>query len=167
MPIMEIALLIWSLALTILLVVGILWVLDLQGRVRRLRGRFERVFSGQEDGSPEAGLARVTARFSQMSARTERLAVRTERIDRTLQHAVQGMGVVRYSAYEDTGGDQSFSLALVDGEGDGVVVSALYARDVTRVYAKPIERWASSRSLTGEEEQALMRARRIVVPDLD
>jgi hypothetical protein len=164
---MEIALLIWSLALTVLLVVGVLWVFDLQRRLRRLESHFESVFTGGEDASLGAALKRLTDRFSEMNARTERVAVRAERIDRTLQHAVQGMGVVRYSAFEDTGGDQSFSLALVDGEGDGVVLSALYGRDATRVYAKPIQRWTSARSLTGEEERALTRARRIVIPDLD
>lgn len=164
---MEIALLIWSLALTVLLVVGILWVLDLQRRLRRLGSRFESVFTRGEDASLGTALKRLNDRFSKMNVRTERLAVRAERIDGTLQRAVQGMGFVRYSAFDDTGGDQSFSLALVDGEGDGVVVSALYGRDATRVYAKPVEGWASPRSLTGEEKQALTRARQIVVPDLD
>jgi len=159
-------LLIWSLALTVLLGVGILWVLDLRAQVRRLQSRFETVFAaGEDDGDLGAALGRLTARFSQLTARTERLAVRAEHIDRTLGHAVQGMGVVRFSAFEDTGGDQSFSLALIDGGGDGVVISALYARDATRVYAKPIQRWASPRPLTGEEEQALGRARQIIIPD--
>jgi hypothetical protein len=165
---MEIALLIWSAALTILLVVGVLWVFDMHGRLRRLERRFEGVFiAGEEGVSSEGALERLTARFSKLTARTERLAARAEHIDRTLLHTVQGVGLVRYSAFEDTGGDQSFSLALVDGDGDGIVLSALYARDATRVYAKPIERWRSPRSLTAEEEQALTGARRIVVSDLD
>ncbi|MEA3377263.1 MAG: DUF4446 family protein [Anaerolineae bacterium] len=164
---MEIALLIWSLALTLLLVVSIVWVFDLQRRLRRLESRFESVFSRGEDASLGRALKQLTDRFSRMSARTERLAVEAGRMDGLLRHAVQGMGFVRYSAFDDTGGDQSFSLALVDGEGDGVVMSALYGRDATRVYAKPVERWTSPRSLTGEEEQALTRARKIVVPDLD
>jgi hypothetical protein len=78
---------------------------------------------------------------------------------------VQGVGFVRYSAFEDTGGDQSFSLALIDGEGNGMVISALYGRDATRVYAKPVEGWTSSRPMTGEEEQALKKAHRIIVPE--
>ena len=163
---MEITLLIWSLALTVLLGVGILWVLDLRGQVRRLEGRFDTIFSaGEDDANGGAAVGRLTARFSKLTARTERLAIRAERTDRTLGHAVQGMGLVRYSAFEDTGGDQSFSLALIDGEGDGVIISALYARDATRVYAKPIAHWTSPRSLTGEEEQALVGARQSIIPD--
>ena len=76
---------------------------------------------------------------------------------------VQGVGFVRFRAFQDTGGDQSFALALTDGEGNGVIVSALYGRGATRIYAKPIEGWLSSKSLGEEEEQARAEARQIVV----
>lgn len=162
---MEIVLLIWSLALTVLVVAGVLWVFDLQGRFRRLQSRYESTFSGGDDASLGAAVERLATRFSKMNARTERLVVRMEQIDRALVHSVQGIGFVRYSAFEDTGGDQSFSLALVDGEGDGMIISALYGRDATRVYAKPVEGWISSRPMTGEEERALAKARRVVIPE--
>lgn len=164
---MEIALVGWSLALTILLGVGIVWVLDLQGRLTRLESRVEGLSGTGDDGDGTTVLGPLAGRLSRVNARTERLAGRAQGIERTLLHSVQGIGVVRYNAFEDTGGDQSFSLALIDGRGDGVVMSALYGRDATRVYAKPVENWRSSRSLAQEEEEALLRARRIVVPDLD
>jgi len=163
---MEIALLIWSLALSVLLVVIAIWAFDLQARLRRLQRRYESLFSSEEEPSFAAALEQLAARFSKLNARTERLVVQTEEINRTLIRCVQGIGLVRYSAFEDTGGDQSFSLALVDGNGDGMVVSALYGRDATRVYAKPVEGWTSSRPLAREEEQALTRARRVVIGDL-
>ncbi|MGD9029924.1 MAG: DUF4446 family protein [Anaerolineae bacterium] len=164
---MDIALLLWSVALTVLLGVGVLWVMDLQGRLRRLQDRYESIFSDEGDASLASAVERLTTRFLKMDARTERLVVRTEQIDKALAHAVQGIGFVRYSAFEDTGGDQSFSLALVDGEGNGMLISALYGRDATRVYAKPVEGWTSSRSLTREEEQALTKARCIAIPESD
>jgi hypothetical protein len=163
---MEIALLIWSLALTVLLVVVAVWVFDLQARLRRLERSYANLFSSEEEPSFAAALERLAARFSEMNTRTERLVVRMDEIDRTLIRSVQGMGLVRYSAFEDTGGDQSFSLAMVDGDGDGVIVSALYGRDATRVYAKPVEGWTSSRTLAEEEEQALSQARRVVIAEL-
>jgi hypothetical protein len=164
---METALLMWSIALTVLLGVGVLWVMDLQGRLRRLQDRYESIFSDEGDDTLGAAVERLTTRFSKMNARTERLVVRTEEIDKALAHAVQGIGFVRYSAFEDTGGDQSFSLAMIDGEGNGMVISALYGRDATRVYAKPVEGWTSSRSLTREEEQALTKARCVAIPESD
>lgn len=162
---MESALVILSLALSLLFVVGAVWVFDLQSRLRRLERRYRSLLSGEEDDGLAGALERLAARFSKVNARTERLVVRVGEIDDTLARCTQGVGFVRYSAFEDTGGDQSFSLALVDGVGDGVVVSALYGREATRVYAKPVEGWTSSRALAEEEEQALAQARRLVVPD--
>lgn len=159
------ALLILCIALSLLLGVGAIWVFDLQSRLRQMEHRHHSLFSGEEDPSLVAAMEQLTDRLSKINARTERLVVRMEQVDRTLMRCVQGVGFVRYSAFEDTGGDQSFSLAVVDGEGDGVVVSALYGRDATRVYAKPVENWTSSRTLATEEEQALSEARLTVVPD--
>jgi hypothetical protein len=162
---MELALLILSLALSLLLVVGAVWVFDLQARLRRMERRYESLFTMEEEPSFAAALEELASRFSNLNARTERLVMRVGEMDRNLVRCVQGVGFVRYSAFEDTGGDQSFSLAIADGDGDGVVVSALYGRDATRVYAKPIESWTSSRALADEEEQALSRARKVVIPD--
>lgn len=164
---MEIALLIWSLALTILVGVGVVWVLDLQGRLLQLQDRYENIFSG-EIGDGEANVAvaleKLATRLSKTNARTERLVAQAEQLGAMLTRAVQGVGLVRFRAYEDTGGDQSFALALVDGEGNGIVISALYGRDATRIYAKPVEGWLSPRTLTEEERQALAKARKVVVP---
>ena len=161
---MEIALLIWALALTVLLAAGIIWMFDLQNRFRQLQSRYENIFGGAEDDSVGAVLQSLAARLSKTNARTERLVAHTKEIDEALAHAVQGVGLVRFRAFEGTGGDQSFALAMVDGQGNGAVISALYGRDATRIYAKSVEGWLSSRSLTDEEKQALVQARQIVIP---
>jgi hypothetical protein len=161
---MDIALVIWALALTILVVVGVVWLLDLQARLGRLKRRQEDIFAGEgEDTSLAMAVQNLAARLSETTARTERLVARAEQIDTTLAHTVQGVGLVRFRAFQDTGGDQSFALALADGEGNGVVVSALFGRGVTRIYAKPIQGWLSSKPLGDEEEQALAQARQSVV----
>jgi len=160
---MEVALLIWAVALTILMIVGVVWVLDLQARLRRLQSRHENVFAGEEDAGLATALANLASRLSETTARTERLVTRAEQIDATLAHAVQAMGLVRFRAFQDTGGDQSFALALVDGEGNGVVISALYGRGATRIYAKPVQGWLSSKALGEEEEKALAQARRVIL----
>jgi hypothetical protein len=162
---MDVTLIIWTIALTILVIVGIVWVLDLQARLRRLQSRMEQMFTGEtgEDANMAVVLGNLSARLAETTARTERLVARTTQIDTTLSHTVQGIGLVRFRAFQDTGGDQSFSLALTDGEGNGVVVSALYGRGMTRVYAKPIEGWLSPKALGEEEEQALALARQSVV----
>jgi hypothetical protein len=163
---MDMALLIWTVALTILVIVGVVWVLDLQSRLRRLQSRREEALAGGEgegNASLAAAMENLASRLSETNARTERLVARAEQIDTTLGHSVQGVGLVRFRAFQDTGGDQSFALALADGEGNGVVISSLYGRGKTRIYAKPVQGWLSSKPLGEEEEQALTEARRTVV----
>jgi hypothetical protein len=163
---MEVTILIWAVALTILAIVGIVWVLDLQARLRRLQRRYEKTFAAGEDEentSMAAALEKMAARLAETTTRTERLVTRIEQADATMAHAVQGIGLVRFRAFKDTGGDQSFALALADGEGNGIVISALYGRDATRIYAKPIEGWLSPKALGKEEKQALAKALQIIV----
>ena len=68
------------------------------------------------------------------------------------------LGVVRFNPFEDTGGDQSFAIALIDKQGDGVVISSLHSRKETRVYAKPLKNRESAYPLTEEEKEAIARA---------
>jgi len=158
---MEVALLIWAVALTVLVIVGVVWVLDLQAQLRRLREAQEKRLALTNEGdSGLVGLVEsLAARLADITSRTDRLTARSEQIEAALARAVRGVGLVRFRAFEDTGGDQSFALALTDGEGNGVVLSALYGRDATRVYAKPVEGWLSPKPLGAEEEQALAQSR--------
>jgi len=158
---MEVALLIWAVALTVLVIVGVVWVLDLQAQLRRLREAQEKRLALTNEGdSGLVGLVEsLAARLAAITSRTDRLTARSEQIEAALARAVRGVGLVRFRAFEDTGGDQSFALALTDGEGNGVVLSALYGRDATRVYAKPVEGWLSPKPLGAEEEQALAQSR--------
>ncbi|MCP4536392.1 MAG: DUF4446 family protein [Chloroflexi bacterium] len=162
---MDVALLVWAIALTILLIVGIVWVLDLQARLRQLKSRHDELFSDEtrDDVNMTVALGRLASRLAETNARTERLVARTDQIDATLVHTVQGVGLVRFRAFQDTGGDQSFALALTDGQGNGTVISALFGRGVTRVYAKPVQAWLSDKPLGEEEKQALAEARQSVV----
>ena len=75
------------------------------------------------------------------------------------ERSLRRVGLVRYQAYHDVGGDHSFALALLDQGGDGVVLNSLYHRDRCRVYAKPVSGWRSSITLTDEEREAIERAR--------
>lgn len=79
-------------------------------------------------------------------------------LDRVLRTAIQRVGLVRFNPFDETGGDQSFAIALLDQHGNGLVLSSLHNRTETRVYAKPIEGGQSRYTLSNEEEQALNQA---------
>ena len=86
------------------------------------------------------------------------MAVGLARVDRRVDHAVSNISVVRYDAYEDTGGHQSASLALLDSARTGVVVTAIQGRDYARIYMKELERGRASVALSPEEQEAVERA---------
>lgn len=72
--------------------------------------------------------------------------------------AVSRIGLIRFDAFEDAGGAQSFALALMDDEGDGIVLSSLHSRPTTRVYVKAIRRGVADAPLSEEEARALRDA---------
>ncbi len=72
--------------------------------------------------------------------------------------AISRIGLVRFDAFADAGGAQSFALALVDDDGDGIILSSLHSRPTTRVYVKALRRGIADAPLSGEEEQALRQA---------
>ncbi|MDR5709707.1 MAG: DUF4446 family protein [Armatimonadota bacterium] len=76
-----------------------------------------------------------------------------------LSRCVQRVGLVRFDAFEDVGGRVSFSLALLDGKGDGVVLSVLNGREAVRAYAKLLVDGTPSHPLSEEEKEAIAMAR--------
>lgn len=82
----------------------------------------------------------------------------TELLRELLRDSVSRVGVVRYDAFEDMGGALSFSAALLDERGDGVIMSAINGRSETRTYAKAINGGASEHHLSDEETQAIRQA---------
>lgn len=115
--------------------------------------------------------ARATARLTgvaaagrpltagELGAQVERLRTRVEALDAHTAAGLRHVAVVRYDAFGDVGGRLSFSAALLDDGGDGVVFSAIHARGECRTYAKGIVEGGSEATLTPEEQQALAAAR--------
>jgi hypothetical protein len=106
----------------------------------------------------EAVLGRSLERVQKAVGDVDVLAARTAILERDIQSALGRIGLVRFNPFEDTGGNQSFALAMLDGRGDGFVVSSLHARAGTRVYAKAISAGSSEAALSDEEGEALRRA---------
>jgi hypothetical protein len=73
--------------------------------------------------------------------------------------ALRHVAVVRYDAFTDTGGLLSWSLAMLDDSGSGVVLTSIQGRNESRTYAKNVAAWSSEGQLSPEEEDAISRAR--------
>lgn len=135
-----------------------LWLVMLQRSAAELRSRLRRILS--EDGT--AGLDEVLAG---QATRTEQLASRvdaTEALARELEAstrlALRKVGVVRFNPFQDSGGDQSFAVALLDQSGTGLIISSLHGRAETRLFAKQVTEGRSTHALSDEEQQAIRAA---------
>ena len=139
-------------------------VVGLIRRVRQLSRRLESLTQGSDESSLEAVLGQHLDRVRQAIREVDEVAARTAVVERDLQSAFGRIGLVRFNPFEETGGNQSFALAMLDGRGDGFVVSSLHARAGTRVYAKAIGGGTSEAALSDEEAEALRVALARPVP---
>lgn len=146
-----------ALALALLALAGAVFVL---ARQQRLLGQYQHLMTGTSGGNLETLLSDHISHVRTALARVDTVDELARRLEREGHYSLQYAGIVRFNPFHHTGGDQSFALALADAYGNGVVLSSLHARDVTRVYAKPLVSWDSAHSLTEEERQAIGLARK-------
>jgi len=100
----------------------------------------------------------LQARIDDVHRALDEVATGLSRVDRRVDGSVTNTAVVRYDAYEGTGGQQSASLALLDSTRTGTIVTAIQGRDYARIYVKDLDRGRSSVALSPEEQEAVERA---------
>jgi hypothetical protein len=100
----------------------------------------------------------LQGRIDDLHRAVDEIAAGLARVDRRVGDTLANSAIVRYDAYEDTGGHQSASLALLDATRTGVVVTAIQGRDYARIYMKEIERGKPAIALSPEEQEAVERA---------
>ena len=144
-------------AATALAAIGI--AVGLLIRLNRLERHYRALTAGTDGGNLEAVLEDHVGQVQQATRRVQELDALVMRLERNNRTHLQRVGFLRFNPFRDTGGDQSFALALTDEGGSGVVVSSLHSREVTRVYAKPLVAWQTSYQLTDEEREAIKRAK--------
>jgi hypothetical protein len=130
-------------------------------QARRLRGlgrRIDGITRSSEGRSLEAILDAHLDKVYAVAGDLDELSARSAVLEASSRRAIQRVGLVRFNPFEETGGNQSFALALTDAAGDGFVVSSLHARSGTRLYAKSVVAGRSDAALSAEESEALRQA---------
>jgi len=127
-------------------------------RLTVLTNRLDGLTRGSDERSLEGILESHLGRVHQVVRDVEKVADRTAVLERDSQRAFARVGLVRYNPFEDTGGNQSFALALIDAKGDGFIISSLHSRNATRLYAKALTGGRSEAALSTEESEALKMA---------
>jgi hypothetical protein len=128
-------------------------------RLRKAEARYLALVDGTNGGNLESMLTDHMIQVRDATGRVAELDELARRLERASRSHLQRVGFLRFNPFRDAGGDQSFAVAVTDQDGNGVVISSLHSRDVTRVYGKPLAGWASPYPLTEEEEQAIKKAR--------
>jgi uncharacterized protein DUF4446 len=126
-------------------------------RVKRVRDSQRSLLGGGRRDLVDFAVS-LQGRVDDLNSAVDEVAAGLARIDRRVDGTVTNTAIVRYDAYEDTGGHQSASLALLDSARTGVVVTAIQGRDYARIYMKELDRGRASVALSPEEQEAVERA---------
>lgn len=148
----------WLIVLSAVVALLGLAVLVLLFQMVALKKRLNAIWRNSKHLDLEGLLAEQSRRVEDSTAKVGELNRRCSAVEEASRRHLQHVGVVRFNAFADTGSDLSFAIALLDRDLNGVVVSSLYGRDESRVYAKPVIGGQSTYFLTAEEKEALAKA---------
>lgn len=125
------------------------------GLLVRLEMKLKKLFAGTKADSLEEVIGALHKELASQQKAGMEVAERIADLDSRVKRSVQSIKTVRFNPFQDSGSNQSFSIVMADEEGNGVVLSSLYARDRMSVYAKPLQDFSSVHELTDEEQQII------------
>lgn len=150
-----------ALVVLVLVLINLLFFIALLNSNRsrkRLWQKYQELMAGFEQEGLEQLLLDCRHKIDILLDKVGELESLGKELKRKYALSVQKVGLVRYNALQTMGGDLSFSLALLDGQANGVVITCIYGREESRTYAKPITNGSSNYALSEEEKQAIKQA---------
>ncbi len=127
-------------------------------QVLKLKKRLD-IFLRKGDRDLESVLKDLVQKCEFQEKEIKEIAGKISRLEKISKISFQKLGIVRYNPFKGVGGDQSFSIALLDKQDSGFVITSLYLREGVRIFAKPIHQGKSEYSLSEEEKKAIEKAR--------
>lgn len=136
-------------------------ILILAGWILYLETRLKKLLAGRDGKSLEGSIRSVHTHLGKLEAENYKNHKALKELGQKMSKAIRGVNTERFDAFAGNGGGgrQSFATALIDEEGNGVVISSLYARDRVSVYAKPLVKFKSKFELNAEEKKSLEQAK--------
>lgn len=125
-------------------------------RLHRVEKKLERFFSGKEARDLEQVLVAQIDRADGLNQELDNVYAAVEELRKITAKSIHKVALDRFNPFKEVGGNQSFSVALLDAENSGVVISSLHTREGTRVYGKPIVRGNATNYPLTEEEKAVV-----------
>ena len=137
-----------------ILLIALLWI-------ARLELKWRALFRGKKARTLEDALLETQGHFAELSRAYALLEKKSGALDGRIKKSISRVGMVRFNPFRGTSGsNQSFATALMDEEGNGVVLSSIYSREHVSVFAKPLKAHASEYELTDEERRAIEEAQK-------
>lgn len=121
----------------------------------RLRS-ISRTLRGEGAASEAESVALLRASLLAYGKKTDE---RLDELETTVKRDLHRVGFIRYNSFDDVGSDLSFTLALLNDDGDGVVVTSIYSREETRTYGKAVRKFVPQQGASKEEQSAIAMAR--------
>ncbi|TGE34126.1 DUF4446 family protein [Desulfosporosinus sp. Sb-LF] len=149
----------WAITvLAILLLISLIATFALLRRMRRFEASYVSLQTFMSGLQLETLLQDNIERVAKQEQKQEEYDARLNSVEKKLRASVDHVELIRFRAFENVGSDLSFAVALLNQEGNGVVLSSIHNREEARVYAKPVNFGQSTYSLTGEEKEVIAKA---------
>jgi hypothetical protein len=144
-----------TIGLTIVCVVQLVLLVALAIKLHRLLRSLNKLIGDTHPSDFVEALKSVFERIERICEDVRSLQRLVAELSERQEKCIQHVGIVRFDAFQDVGGEQSFSLAILDARGNGAVITSLFGRHESRCFAKPIIGWRSPMRLTEEEMEAM------------
>lgn len=139
-----------------------LWLGGLTLFLFKTVSHYKKLTAGIDKKDLKSILEKILKDLGENSEKIGKIFKTIEKVEKDNLKNIQKVGLIRFNPFADTGGNQSFSLALLDGEDNGLVISSLHSREVTRIYAKPIKGGKGvGYQLSTEEMEAIKNAKKL------
>lgn len=134
--------------LSIISIILLVWIMHLERRLRK-------VFQGTKAEDLEGVMVELNNKIVYLKKDQDEISKHLKTVDGRLNKSIRQVETIRFNPFIDAGSNQSFAISFLNDEGDGVVISSLYARDRMSIFAKPIENGKSKFELSNEEKEVL------------
>ena len=142
----------------IIMLITYVILINLWMELSYLKKRYRKLIYSVEDGNLEQLINDHIDLIDRFSDERKSLQKELDRLDERLAKAITRVSVVRFDAFDQSGNDLSYCIAMLDSENNGIVISGIFGREEARTYVKPIVEGESTYKLTREEEKALRDA---------
>ncbi|MCD2346879.1 DUF4446 family protein [Clostridium guangxiense] len=144
-----------TMALVIIVIMLLILVILCMHSSTKLQRKYKKLMRGVEGENLEKIITTYMNKIDKVEEESKEVRNIYNNIDGRVKKSIQNVGIVRYKAFDNVGSDLSFSLALLDDNYDGVIITSIYGRDESFTYAKPINKGLSRYDLSEEEKEVL------------